>query len=120
MLLIDNDIVYLTKGDDAEIEVNIRDGDGNDYEMQDGDTLTLTVRELPDFSSNVVFAITSTTNRIPISHADTDNADVGRYSMDIELITSGLHRTIFPTLEKDARARVKNFRNFVIMPEVTV
>lgn len=120
MLLIQDDIVYLTRGDDAEIEVNIRDGDGNDYEMQDGDTLTLTVRELPDLSSNVVFTVASSTNRIPISHADTDNADVGRYSMDIELITSGLRRTIFPTLEKDVRSRVRNFRNFIIMPEVTI
>ncbi len=119
MLLIEKDIIYLTRGDDAELEVNIVDGDGGEYTMSEGDKLVLTVRELPEFTSPVMFAVESTSSRIILSHDDTANAEVGRYSADIELRSGGLRRTIWPKLEDGARYKVRNFRNFIIMPEVT-
>lgn len=119
MLLVENDIIYLTRGDDAELEVNILDGDGNAYTMSDGDKLVLTVRELPEFTSPVMFTVESASKRIILSHDDTADAEVGRYSADIELRSGGLRRTIWPKLEEGSRYRVKNFRNFVLMPEVT-
>lgn len=119
MLLIEKDVIYITRGDDAELEVSITDGDGNAYTMADGDTLALTVRELPDFTSPVMFTVESATNRIILSHDDTADAEVGRYSADIELHSGGLRRTIWPKLEEGSRYKVKNFRNFVLMPEVT-
>lgn len=119
MLLVENDIIYLTRGDDAELEVNIVDGDGNAYTMQDGDKLVLTVRELPEFTSPVMFTVEAASKRIILSHDDTADAEVGRYSADIELRSGGLRRTIWPKLEEGSRYKVKNFRNFVLMPEVT-
>ena len=119
MLKIVDNAICITRGDDAELEVNIVDGEGTAYTMQDGDKLVLTVRELPDFDSAVVCQIESETNRIIISHADTAYAEVGRYSADIELIADGKHRTVYPTLEDSEMYKVKNFRNFIIMPEVT-
>lgn len=119
MLLVENDVVFITRGDDAELEVNIVDGDGDAYTMVDGDKLVLTVRELPDFASPVMFTVESASNRIILSHDDTADAEVGRYSADIELHSGGLRRTIWPKLEDGARYKVRNFRNFIVMPEVT-
>ncbi len=33
MLLVENGVIYLTRGDDAEMEVTITDGAGDVYEM---------------------------------------------------------------------------------------
>ena len=120
MLLIEDGVIYLTRGDDAEIEVEITDGAGDAYAMQDGDTLALTVREVPTADSPVIFAVESDTNRIVLNHDDTAGVAVGRYSADIELRSNGLRRTIFPKPEGAMRYREKNFRNFMIMPEVTI
>lgn len=119
MLLIEKDIIYITRGDDAEFEVNVVDAEGELYTMVDGDELIFTVREIPDYESPVIFSVKSTSPSITLSHDDTENVDVGRYSADIELRTGGLRRTIWPMLSEGARYRVKNFRNFVVMPGVT-
>lgn len=119
MLLIEDDVIYLTRGDDAEIEITITDGDGASYTMVEGDTLTLTVRALPDADSPVVFTVTADAPRLVLSHADTAGADVGKYSADIELISGGFRRTVWPKLDEGARGKSRNFKNFVIMPEVT-
>ena len=119
MFKVEDNVVYITRGDDAELEVSITDGEGTAYTMQDGDKLVLTVRELPSFESAVVCRIESADSRIILSHADTADAEVGRYSADIELITGSKHLTVWPELADSDRYKVKNFRNFVIMPEVT-
>lgn len=119
MLLIEDDVIYLTRGDDAEFDIDIQDEDGNAYEMRDGDRLILTVRALPSAESDVVFQVESDSNRITIAHADTAEAQVGGYSADIELRSGGLIRTIWPKPEGSMRYVVTNFKNFIIMPEVT-
>lgn len=53
--------------------------------------------------------------------ADTEDIDPGRYSADLQLTTGdGKRYTFWPELEGMSRYMVKNFANFVIMPEVTV
>lgn len=119
MLLIEDNVIYLTRGDDAELGIEIHDEDGTAYEMQKGDVLVMTVREKPSAQSNVVFQVESETNQITIAHADTADKEVGRYSADIELRSGGKIHTIWPTLDGGNRYRENNFRNFIIMPEVT-
>ena len=119
MLLIEDNVIYLTRGDDAEFSIEIRDEDGTAYELQKGDVLVMTVREKPSAQSHVVFQVERETNQITIAHADTSDKEVGRYSADIELRSGGKIRTIWPTLDGGNRYRENNFRNFVIMPEVT-
>jgi hypothetical protein len=46
MLYIENGVIALTRGDDAALEVAIHTAAGEDYQMADDDTLTLTVRAL--------------------------------------------------------------------------
>ena len=120
---IESDVIYLTKGDDAVLEISsIAAEDGSQYEMQAGDVLTLTVRALPSADSPALIQIDSLpgVNRIVLRHEDTAELDVGRYSADVQLTTAeGMRHTVWPTIAGSGRYVVKNLNNFVIMPEVT-
>lgn len=120
MLFIEDDKVYLTRGDDAVLQVALN-GESEPYVMQTGDVLSLTVRELPTADSPVLFAIKSLTERIVIRHEDTKDVQPGQYSADVQLITAdGKRFTVWPLLKGNARKSVSNWRNLTIMPEVTV
>ena len=120
---IESDVIYITKGDDAVLEVSsIAAEDGSQYSMQAGDVLTLTVRALPSADSPALIQIDSLpgVNRIVLRHADTAELDVGRYSADVQLTTAdGKRYTVWPAITGSGRYVVKNLNNFVIMPEVT-
>lgn len=120
---IESDVIYLTKGDDAVLEISgITAQDGSQYELQAEDVLTLTVRELPSTVSPVLMQIDSLpgSRRIVIGHGDTSELNVGRYSADLQLTTPDDKRyTLWPNITGTNRYMVKNLSNFVIMPEVT-
>ena len=120
---IENDVIYITKGDDAVLEItSIATEGGAEYELQDTDVLTLTVRALPSAQSPVLLQIDAQpgSRRIVFGHEDTAELDVGRYSADVQLTTAeGKRYTVWPTITGSGRYVVKNLNNFVIMPEVT-
>ena len=120
---IENDVIYLTKGDDAVLEVSsIATEGGEEYALQETDVLTLTVRALPSAQSPALIQIDALpgSTRIVFSHADTAELDVGRYSADVQLTTAdGKRYTVWPTITGSGRYVIKNLKNFVIMPEVT-
>lgn len=120
---IESDVIYLTKGDDAVLEVSsIATEGGAEYELQPEDVLTLTVRALPSAQSPALLQVDALpgSRRIVFSHADTAELDVGRYSADVQLTTAeGKRYTVWPTITGSGRYVVKNLNNFVIMPEVT-
>ena len=119
MLQIDNDCIYITRGDDAMFRIVLK-LNGEDYTMVEGDELTLTVRASPDESSPVLAEITSASNVFALSHLDTVGIPAGNYSADIQLMqANGKRITVWPTITGANRTRVHNFRNFNIMPEVT-
>ena len=120
---VENNAIYLTKGDDAVLEVSsIATEGGAEYALQDTDVLTLTVRALPSAASPVLMQIDSLpgNRRIVIGHGDTSELNVGRYSADLQLTTPDDKRyTLWPNITGTNRYMVKNLNNFVIMPEVT-
>ena len=120
---IESDVIYLTKGDDAVLEItSIATEGGEEYELQPEDVLTLTVRALPSAQSPALLQVDALpgSRRIVFSHADTAELDVGRYSADVQLTTAeGKRYTVWPTITGSGRYVVKNLNNFVIMPEVT-
>lgn len=121
MLIIENDVINITKGDDGAVNVNVSVG-GEAYEMAANDILTLTVREKPEAASPALITIHSLPgrSRIVIDSGATANLEPGKYSADIQLTTEdGRIHTVWPELEGSARYRVKNWGNFIIMPEVT-
>ena len=127
--LTENGVITMFRGDtvalDVEMPLYSADGTptGDVYELQDGDYLTLTVRALPSRTSPVLFSTKSTTTRILIVPSDTENIDPGEYSADIELTrANGYVETIFPllsNLSSRARKNVINWKNFVLVGEVT-
>ena len=117
MFYIENGKIHLTRGDYAKIKCDMTDGEGTPYEMQDGDSLTLTIRKKPKDDSTILAQITSLTDEIAIQHEDTASIDPGSYSADIQLTTSdGKRFTFFPDT---VIATTKNYENFVIGSEVT-
>ena len=120
---IESDVIYLTKGDDAVLEVSsIATEGGEEYALQETDVLTLTVRALPSAQSPALLQIDALpgSRRIVFGHDDTAELDVGRYSADVQLTTAeGKRYTVWPTITGSGRYVVKNLNNFVIMPEVT-
>ena len=120
---IESDVIYITKGDDAVLEISsIATEGGEEYALQDTDVLTLTVRALPSAQSPALLQVDALpgSRRIVFSHADTAELDVGRYSADVQLTTAdGKRYTVWPTITGSGRYVVKDLNNFVIMPEVT-
>lgn len=120
---IESDVIYLTKGDDAVLEItSIATEGGAEYELQGTDVLTLTVRALPSAQSPALLQVDALpgSRRIVFNHDDTAELDVGRYSADVQLTTAdGKRYTVWPTITGSGRYVVKNLNNFVIMPEVT-
>lgn len=123
MLIIENNTIYLTRGDDAALDCLLTSEDGSAYEMRSGDQVVFTVRAKPDAASPILMQAVSDTgsSRVVIRSEDTRGLNPGRYSADMQLNTGdGRHYTFWPTLEGVNRYAGCNFQNFVIMPEVTI
>ena len=123
MFKIVDDIIYITRGDNAVLEITsyTDEDEQTEYELQEGDTYTFTVRQVASQKFPIVFQVTSGTKRIIISQEDTKDAQVGKYSADIQLNTaSGDTKTIWPKFDVVQPSKEFNFKNFCIMPEVTM
>lgn len=119
MLQIDNDTIYITRGDDAMFRVVLK-LNGENYTMSEGDTLTLTVRTTPEETSPILAEISTTSDIFALTHKDTVNIPAGSYSADVQLLQKdGKRITVWPTIVGSNRTRVHNFKNFNVMPEVT-
>ena len=124
MLKIIDDKIYLVRGDDAILKVELAQQDGTAYEMQEGDIIALTVRKLPNAESEVLLSVTgaSGSNEITIPHAATEGLEYGEYSADIQLTYSdGRRDTVWPEdIESSTRIKGKNMGNFILVSEVTI
>lgn len=115
------EVINLTRGDDAVIEVPLTINDDVPYDMDSNDYLIFAVREVPSPESPVLLNIESEhgVNRIVFSHDDTTDMAIGFYSAEIQLMTSdGMIYTVWPKLTGNARTSKSNRKNFVLMTEV--
>ena len=122
MLRVVEGVPEIPRGDYGEMEVQITDEQGNEYKMQEGDYLTFSVRELPTKDSKLLIQIHSITNTIVFNPADTADVEPGQYSADVEMNTAdGKRFTIWCYIpeEKRDKGKVKNWKNFIVLPEVT-
>ena len=124
MLKIIDEKIYLRRGDDESLEVNLNAGNES-VQIGEGETLTLTVREQPSLDSPIIFTTTSApgSNRIVIRHEDTAEAPYGEYSADVQLMTAeGYRKTVWPNIDEDnlPKANDRNLKNFILLPEVTM
>ena len=89
MLNINGTDIKMTRGDSVILNMVIYTPDGNVYEMQNGDSLYFTVRELPKKTSDSpLIEKTFSNNDIKLTPADTMFLKYGRYFWDVTLIFS--------------------------------
>lgn len=95
MFRIENDKIYLTRGDSAGFSVKLYDGE-EEYELQPGDQLTFTVRKTV-YSPEIVIQKTLTDIEVPIFPSDTNNLSFGDYVYDVQLnFANGDINTVIP------------------------
>ena len=79
--------ISLTKGDNASFKVNIIEANGQERQLFDDDTITLTVRKTAN--SDVAFTKTAENGVINLVPTDTKSLAAGTYVYDIQLTTFG-------------------------------
>lgn len=88
--------IYLTRGDNAQMTINIIDKDGNPRPIYEDDSVILTVRKSASDTEKMLEKVTHN-QMIDFLPEDTNQLQFGRYIYDIELITfGGKHYTIIP------------------------
>lgn len=120
MIYIENNVINLTRGDDATLSVSLSTDDGDEYTLGENEYLTFGAKVAPDDSETLLLVRSQTgSNVIVFSHADTESLEVGFYSAEIELMTQDDKRiTVWPKLTGGARTSKTNWKNFCIMSEV--
>ena len=115
-------VINLSRGDDAAIEVPLKDLNDEPFELGETESLIFDVRVLPREDSELLIHIVSVpgTTRIVFTHDDTKDLEVGPYSAEIQLMTAEKKRiTIWPEPIGKQKIRDKiNRKNFILMPEV--
>ena len=122
MIYVENNVVNLTRGDDAVLTVPMVTQDGETYTIGEREYLIFTVRKIPSEDSPILLEIQSTPgqNIIYFRHSDTVDLDCGQYSAEIQLMATGNQRyTVWPKVNGAARyTPTTNRKNFVLMTEV--
>ena len=84
MLVITDNEVRLTRGDNADIIVQIKDLNGDTYELQEGDKLLFTMKRNCKTDIIVIQKDITSDQVISIEHDDTKDLDYGTYYFDIQ------------------------------------
>ena len=116
MLNVENGVITLTRGDSAYLNFDLTTQDGEEYPLQEGDLLRLTVRAQADSSCPVLLEAESTDETILLKPEQTEQLEPGKYSYDVQLQTAS--GDVFTIL--GATGVSPRLKNFVICPEVTV
>lgn len=88
MLYVDNENVFLTRGDSCDLIVTIHDISGAIYEMQAGDILTFTIKVNCN-TEDIIIQKEISSNIITLTPADTEKLAYGAYWYDVQLTTAG-------------------------------
>ena len=90
----ENNVIKLTRGDYACFNIDIYNFDDSPYVLEDGDTVTFTVKRSV---STRDYLIQKTGTTIEINGEDTDNLNYGRYYYDVQLTHANGNRDTFIT-----------------------
>lgn len=92
MFTVNNNRIFLTRGDTAELSLSLVDGNGNVYEPTEGDTIYFRLKKYAtSTASEVLISKTADLNLMTISFEPTDTIALsfGDYRYEVELVTSG-------------------------------
>lgn len=111
MFEIKGNVIKITKGDSAVLDIALTDETGQPYEMSSGDRLVITVRLKP--GSDILLTTESSTNTLTLTPAMTRNLIVGPCCYDIELRKAG--GQIYTVVGMDVYVG----SNMIVLPEIT-
>lgn len=96
MLKVENNIISLTRGDSAFLNVEITNDEGETYELEHGDVCEFTVKKYTS-SENVLIQKEVLNGEIRISPDDTKNLEYGQYVYDVQVtMANGDVATVIP------------------------
>lgn len=88
MITFEDGVISLTRGDTAYLHLNLTNN-GEPYEFQEGDTVTLTVKQNYDEEKNYLFQkVVAAGDTIVIEPQDTKPYEYGRYVYDVQVNTA--------------------------------
>lgn len=87
MLSTNGTVIELTRGDTAELSLNVTKTDGTPYDFS-SDTVVFTVKNNTS-TSDVVFQKTFSSGEIKINPGDTATLKYGTYKYDVQITTVG-------------------------------
>lgn len=88
MLQITNDEIILTRGDSADIILNITDANGDAYTPAETDVIKFTMKKNCE-TTDIILQKTLVNQIISIEPADTADLNYGAYYFDVQLETAG-------------------------------
>lgn len=96
MFTIEDNRIYLTRGDTADIAVTLENMDESEYEMQEGDTLIFRMKKSATKGASEVLiekfaAVDGTDITISLLPSDTETLGFGEYRYEVELVTADDH-----------------------------
>lgn len=98
--VFDDNTVELTRGDTARLSVTVTNDDGEEYDIQDTDTLTLSMKKKVKDSEVLVTKSVIGSNVFHIKPEDTSGLQFGTYVYDVQINTAdGDVYTVIPPSE---------------------
>lgn len=88
MLVITNDDIVLTRGDSADIIVNITNANGDAYTPAEGDVILFTLKKNCE-TSDIIIQKPLVNSIITLLPSDTEDLPYGTYYFDVQLTTAG-------------------------------
>lgn len=114
MFTIEDNRIYLTRGDTADISLIITQLDGSEYEVQEGDTLIFRMKKYATKeSSEVLIEKTALVSEGEITFSlmpeDTLTLAFGEYRYEVELVTDADdHYTVIADMEFEVGKELEN------------
>lgn len=100
--------IELTRGDTAYLDVSITNTENEEYELQSGDKLTLSVKKALTDETPCLQKIISASKMFHVEPSDTSGLQFGKYKYDVQLTTAS--GDVFTVVGPET---------FEILPEVT-
>lgn len=84
----ENGEIELTRGDSAYLKVNVTKDDGEAYEFQNGDSLTLSLKKSTKDEEALMTKTAIASDTFHIKPKDTSGLSFGKYKYDVQLTTA--------------------------------
>lgn len=114
MFTITGNKIYLTRGDSADISVNLTDIEGEPYEIQPGDVVYFRMKQRATKEPSQILVektahISENEIIVSLDEADTKELPFGKYHYEIELVTANnKHYTVIVDTEFEVGKEIEN------------